>query len=225
MTGKNPYERQDELDIPDFVEDKTNSDSSIDMSIFKMSDDELYDDTDEERLEYDDGFDKLQPKKKKRSGGGALAVCLFIIFLLLISSLGAAWYAYKQHQEYVKANTENLQLKANVENYEKQISERDAQIADLKQQLEEKNSKPAAGDGDLIYEVVDGPMYFRKEPTSDADRVKYEGAETAENGDRFMVIEVVNDKDLGDEYQWAKIAEDVYFCLGTKDDVWAKKVD
>ena len=49
MSNKNPYEKQQELDIPDFVEDKTNSDSSIDMSIFKMSDDELYDDVTEER--------------------------------------------------------------------------------------------------------------------------------------------------------------------------------
>ena len=46
MTRKNPYENQDDtLDIPDFVEDKTRTDSaSVDMSIFKMSDDELYDD-------------------------------------------------------------------------------------------------------------------------------------------------------------------------------------
>ena len=49
MTRKNPYENQDEtIDIPDFVEDKTKTESStVDMSIFKMSDDELYDDVDE----------------------------------------------------------------------------------------------------------------------------------------------------------------------------------
>ena len=41
MTNKNPYERQgkEELDIPDFVEEKTAGSDSIDMSIFKMSDD------------------------------------------------------------------------------------------------------------------------------------------------------------------------------------------
>ena len=66
MTGRNPYEKQEELDIPDFVEDKTNSDSSIDMSIFKMSDEELYDDVTDDNLQYEDDFDDLKPKKKKK---------------------------------------------------------------------------------------------------------------------------------------------------------------
>ena len=63
------------LDIPDFIEDKTITDSStsVDMSIFKMSDDELYDDAEtaeDEEDEEDDDFDDLRPKKKEK------AICL-----------------------------------------------------------------------------------------------------------------------------------------------------
>ena len=225
MTGRNPYEKQEELDIPDFVEDKTNSDSSIDMSIFKMSDEELYDDVTDDDLNYEDDFDDLKPKKKKK-GNGALVLCLIIIFLLLACVAGAAFYAYKQHEAYVKANTAYLQMQANEENYKKQINDLSSTIEALNKQIEElQDDSDAMGEGKLIYEVVDGGMYFRKEPTSDAELTTFNGASTAENGEKYRVIEVVNDKDYGDKYTWAKIADEVYFCLGTKDEVWAKPAD
>ena len=223
MTGRNPYEKQEELDIPDFIEDKTNSES-IDMSIFKMSDDELYDDVTEEETEYEDELDDSRPRRKKR-GRGALIVCLIIIFLLLALCGAAAFYAYKQHQAYVKANTAYLQMQANEENYKKQIADQATTIEALNRQIEElQNDSDAMGEGKLIYEIVDGGMYFRKQPTSDAELTTYNGAETAENGEKYKVIEVVNDKDYGDKYKWAKIADEVYFCLGTEDEVWAKEV-
>ncbi len=225
MTGKNPYEKQEELDIPDFIEDKTNSDSSIDMSIFKMSDDELYDDVPAEESDYEDDFEELKSKKKKK-GNGALILCLLIIFLLLACCGGAAFYAYKQHEAYVKANTAYLQMQANEENYKKQIADQAATIETLSKQIEEmQKNDDAMGEGKLIYEIVDGGMYFRKEPTSDAELTTYNGASTAENGEKYKVIEVVNDKDYGDKYKWAKIADEVYFCLGTEDEVWAKEVN
>ena len=226
MTGRNPYEKQEELDIPDFIEDKTNSDNSIDMSIFKMSDEELYDDVNENEQDYDDDYEDVKPRKKKKKANGALIVCLIIICLLLLSCAFAAFYAYKQHQAYVKANTAYIQMQANEENYKKQIAELNANIEELNKKIEDlKNESEAMGDGNLIYEVIDGGMYFRKEPTSDAELTTFNGASTAENGERYRVIEVVNDKDYGDRYKWAKIADEVYFCLGSEDDVWAQKVD
>ena len=70
MTKKNPYENQEEtLDIPDFVEDKTSEGSgTVDMSIFKMSDDELYDDVPEETEEETEN----KPVRKKKKGNGLL---------------------------------------------------------------------------------------------------------------------------------------------------------
>ena len=225
MTRKNPYEKgTQELDIPDFVEDKTNTSTdstSIDMSIFKMSDDELYDDVEAE--DYAEDYD--EKPKKKRKANSSMVLALIIIFLLLGACVGAIIYAYKQHQEYVKVNTAYMQVQANEENYKQQIAEKDATIQNLTQQIEALQNQGAQGEGNMIYVIVDGGMRFRKAPTSDAELTEYNGASQVENGEKYRVIEVVNDKDLGDQYTWAKVADEVYFCLGTKDEVWAKKVD
>ena len=80
MTRKNPYEKgTQELDIPDFVEDKTSTSTdstSIDMSIFKMSDDELYDDVEAE--DYAEDYD--EKPKKKRKANSSMVLALIIIF-------------------------------------------------------------------------------------------------------------------------------------------------
>ena len=225
MSNKNPYENSEELDIPDFVEEKTSTDSSIDMSIFKMSDDELYDDATEEKKQEVDDEDDYEPKRKKGSGG-SLVVALIIIFLLLAALGGAAFYAWKQHEAYVKANTAYLQMQANEENYKKQIADQSATIEALNKQISDLQAKnDMIGDGDIIYEILDGGMRFRTEPTSDAELTTYNGISEVETGEKYRVLEVVNDRDLGDQYLWAKLADNVYFCLGSEDDEWVKKID
>ena len=223
MTNKNPYERQgkEELDIPDFVEEKTLGSDSVDMSIFKMSDEELYDDAPEEENEETE----RKPAKKKK-GNGLLIFSLIVNLLLLAACAGAVFYALNQHNAYVKANTENQQIKAAQDTLKQQIAEKDALIENLNKQIEEKG-KSGSGEGDLVYVIVDGGMYFRKEPTSDAEKVTYNNSSQALTGEEYHVIEVVNDKDIKTEPipQWAKIADGVYFCIGTEDDVWAEKAD
>jgi cell division protein FtsB len=223
MSNKNPYEKKEELDIPDFIEDKTNSDSSIDMSIFKMSDDELYDDVTDETDEYDEDYEDYQPKRK-RKGNGPVIVCLIIIFLLLAALAGSVFYALKQHEAYVKANTAYLQVQANEDNYKKQIAEQGATIEALNKQIEEMQKNDGSiGEGDIVYEITDGGMRFRVEPTSDAELTTYNGYSQVETGEKYRVLEVVNDKDLGDQYTWAKLADNVYFCLG-EDEEWVKRI-
>ena len=192
----------DNFDIPDFVEDKTTTESSVDMSIFKMSDDELYDDNTEENeeTEYDDDF---KPVKKKRNANSTLIICLILVAVLLATTIGALIYGVKQHNQYVKANTENVQLKANEENYKKQIAEKDATIAALNEQINNHGTSGGGSSsttGKLVYKIVDGPMHFRVSPTSDADTTTYNGATLANNGEEFNVIEIVNDKDGGIEF-------------------------
>ncbi len=223
MSNKNPYEKKEELDIPDFIEDKTNSDSSIDMSIFKMSDDELYDDVTDETDEYDEDYEDYQPKRK-RKGNGPVIVCLIIIFLLLAALAGSVFYALKQHEAYVKANTAYLQVQANEDNYKKQIAEQGATIEALNKQIEEMQKNDGSiGEGNIVYEITDGGMRFRVEPTSDAELTTYNGYSQVETGEKYRVLEVVNDKDLGDQYTWAKLADNVYFCLG-EDEEWVKRI-
>lgn len=220
MTRKNPYENQDEtIDIPDFVEDKTKTESStVDMSIFKMSDDELYDDVDE-TVENEDG--EYVPRKKST----ALVLSMIINFILLAACIGAIVYALNQHKAYVKANTENQQITASQEVLKQQINERDQTIEQLNKQIEDlQKAKESTASGK--YRIVDGPVTFRKQPTSDADKATYNGQGQANDDETYTVLEIVEDKDLGDELYWAKIDDNVYFCIGNqKDDIWAKKVD
>ena len=226
--AKNNYNLNDDdtLDIPDFVEDKTNTESSVDMSIFKMSDDELYDDNTEENeeTEYDDDF---KPVKKKKNSNSTIVICLILIVVLLATTIGALIYGVKQHNQYVKVNTENVQLKANEDSYKKQIAEKDATIASLTEQINNQSHTSGGGSGtnpkgNLVYKIVDGPMHFRVSPTSDADTTTYNGATLANNGEEFNVIEIVNDKDLGDKVKWAKLADNVYFCVDDNGNVYAK---
>lgn len=222
MTNRNDFNNDETIDIPDFVEEKTKTDSDIDLSIFKMSDEELYDDSPEET---DNDFEELKPKKKNNLRT-TLMICIIIIIILLATSIGSIIYGLKQHSNYVKANTENVQLRANEENYKSQINEKDATIAALTEQLNNRSSSDSstpAGQGDTVYEIVDGPLHFRNEPTTDADEVSYNGKSLAENGEKFKVIEIVNDKDLGGSLKWAKVADNVYFCVEDNGNVYAKK--
>ena len=215
--------------IPDFVEDKTETpditetDSSTgysdpDLSIFKMTDEELYDDDDDEQDE---------THEKTRGGNVSLILCVIAMLLLLATAVAAVYYAYKQHEAYVKANTSYLQLQANENAYKKQIADKDAQIADLTQQIEELKSSSSSSSSDatgtLIYEIVDGPISFRKAPGVDAESTTYNGNTHAENGSKYQVMEIIEDP-YDEGRKWAKINDSVYFCIGYQDAVWAKEV-
>ena len=213
----------DTIDIPDFVEDKTATESSVDMSIFKMSDDELYDDNDDE-VNDDDDF--VREKKSKSANPSSLLICLILIVVLLATTIGCLIYGIKQHSAYVKVNTENVQLKANEDAYKRQIAEKDATIEELTKQINNSSSSSSNSgntDGNIIYEVTDGPLHFRVAPTSDADYTTYNGNDLANNGEKFRVIEVVKDRDLGDQLKWAKIADNIYFLIEDNGNVYAKK--
>ena len=222
MTRKNPYENQENtVDIPDFVEDKTSTESnSVDMSIFKMSDEELYDEVDSDEEEYDD--DGEAPVKKSKKVNGSMIFSLVLNFLLLAACIGAIFYALSQHKAYEKANTEYQQLLASQESYKQQITAKDAEIESLNKQIE--TLKKAAETGSGEYVIIDGPITFRVSPSRQADSTTYKGEETANDDEIFKVLEIVKGTDDPD-YKWAKLADNVYFCIGTSDDKWAKPVD
>lgn len=230
MTDKNPYEKKDSLfeeteqntlDIPDFVEDKTSTNSntftrtdstSIDMSIFKMSDEELYDDVNKE--------DKSEQEKPRKKSNATLVLAMALAGLLLLASIGAIAFALKQRNAYVEANTKYMQLQANQEAFQKQIAEKDQQIADLQKEIEDlKNKKTAEG---TTYVIVDGPIMFRESPSVDGEGTTYNGQGNALNGEEYKVLEIIDDPvDTG--RKWAKVDDGVYFCIGYLDSVWAKE--
>ncbi len=229
MVNRNDLKNLDEsdtFDIPDFVEDKTTTESSVDMSIFKMSDDELYDDnTDEnEQTDYDDDDDE-RPARRRKSSSSTLIICLILIAVLLATTIGALIYGVKQHNQYVKVNTENVELRANENSYKEELAKKDAEIASLREQINNQ-PKPSGGgsssQGNLAYTIVDGPLHFRVSPTTDAEETTYNGASLANDGEVYNVIEVVKDVDLGDQLKWAKLADRIYFLIEDNGNVYAK---
>ena len=114
-------------------------------------------------------------------------------------------------------------MQANENNYKTQIADQATTIETLNKQIEELKSN-VKGEGNIIYEVVDGPISFRKSASREADTTTYNGNEYAVNGDKFKVIEVVKGTDDPD-YSWAKVADGVYFCIGTSSEAWAKKAE
>lgn len=221
MTRKNPYENQDEtLDIPDFFDEKSqesNDSGTVDMSIFKMSDEELYDDA----VNEDDNSLELTGTRSGRKLNTTALLALVLIVLLLATCVGCLLYAANQHRAYVKANTNYNQVLANQDAYKQQIAEKDAMIESLNKQIEELKNKSSYTTG--VYEIVDGPISFRSTPERLEDNMTtYNGYDQAVDGEKFNVIDVVKDSQ---GYSWAKVADDIYFCLGTSDEVWAQKID
>ena len=221
MTRRNPYENQDEtLDIPDFFDEKTHetSDSgTVDMSIFKLSDEELYDDLEKQ----DDNLEELSSTRSTRKLNTTALLGLIVMLLLLATCVGCLLYAVNQHRAYVKANTNYNQVLANQDAYKQQIAEKDAMIESLNKQIEELKNNNSHNAG--VYEIIDGPISFRSSAERlDDNNTTYNGHDAAENGEKFNVIEIVNSSD---GYSWAKVVDDVYFCIGTSDEVWAQKVE
>ena len=160
-------------------------------------------------------FRKRKRKKRKEN----------VNLLLLAACAGAVFYALNQHSAYVKANTENQQVKAAQDVLKQQIAEKDATIEALNKQIDDFNKSGASGEGDMVYEVIDGGMYFRTEPTTGSDTTTYNGNSQAFTGEKYRVIEVVDDLVSTEEKKWAKIDNDVYFCVESYGEIWAKKVN
>ena len=229
MTKKNIYDdlydniEEDTVTIPDFVEDKTGTkktamtdSTSVDMSLFKMSDDELYDDDDDD----DDG----NTVQRRRKGSNlTLVLCLILIFLLLLTSAAAVFYALRQRKAYKDTYAEYMQLKADKETYNSELQKKQDTIDELQKQIEELKKTPA--NTDLSYIIVSGPISFRVAPSVDAEGTTYEGRSNANDGEVYNVLEIVDDPNENPELErkWAKIADNVYFCIGIKGSVWAKE--
>ncbi len=211
MSNKNPYENTDTVDIPDFVEDKSSTrSSSVDMSIFKMNDEEEYADDEEYVEEYEES-----PKRKLNS---TVLICIILIVLLLATSIAAILFALKEKNALADLDVKYQQVVAKEEAYNSTIANLNSQVDELTKKLEEKKAEENAA----VYEIVDGPVTFRVGPNKNESETTYDGESYAWNGEEFKVKEIVNDsKDAG--YKWAKLSDKVYFCIGTDDDVWAEK--
>ena len=167
-------EKNSTLDIPDFVEEKDDTDSQdVDMSIFNMSDEELYDDVPKKQ-------DKPKTKKKSNS---TIVLCIVLICILLVTSIVATIIAFKEHSSYTKLEEELTQVKATITDYQTKINEKDNQISLLNTELESLKNSNTVSDpdnkypsGTKLYITEDGHMQGVREKASAS-------AETAKKSD------------------------------------------
>ena len=191
MTNMNPYDNNqtDTVDIPDFVEDKTTDSISIDKSIFKMSDEELYDDVpnDEEKQ------DKPKRSSKKKSSA-TIILCLVVIGVLLLTSVVGLIYALKEHKSAQAYATELTQVKAQNADLQNNVSSLNNQIATLNAQIEEMKNAGNSSDpnnkypsGTVLYITEDGGNQgVRVTASVDAD--------TATDSDGTNIVKYWGDK-------------------------------
>lgn len=228
MTNYNFDENDKTVDIPDFIEDKDSTEStSVDMSIFKMTDDELYDDVPKSEI-------KKESRAPKKKSNATLVLSVILIGILLVTSIVSIMYALKEHKKVSTLNNELTQVKTQNDELKTTVQALNAQVEDLNKKIEEaKNSGgtsdkkypsgaklkiteagnaqglkvKASMDSDWV-ENSDGTkkcLYYGDEVTLIADAVKdtkgnYWGQ--VENG--FMRIEYDNGED---DKIWAEIVE------------------
>lgn len=222
MNDRNEYENN-EVNIPSFVDEGTTT-SSVDMSIFKMSDKELYDDN----LEDDDLNDDYSPKKPKNKITAILIIMGVIIALLLaisiISIIGKSQAEAKVAS--LTAEVETLNAKATTDSAsisklkeeKKQLEEENKKLKEEATKKEEKEKETAdeTEDGETTYIVVyeDG-VVVREKASASSDAIASLGKD-----DTFTGYDITTDADGN---TWVE-CWDGYICMKLADGTVLVKV-
>lgn len=230
MSEKNPYEKDETVDIPDFPSIK-DSDEDIDRSIFKMNDDEEETTTDEEEEYYEEEAPAYV--KIKKSG---LVIGGVVMAVLLVLAIFAVVWGVSKNSAYTKAIEDAAAAKTT---YEAQITSLNAQVSDLKTQLEAQQSSSTSTDGKgVTYKVgseIDTSIAVRNGAGTSNAKVVYsnlsadlqkvvhedsEGYAYVTGNDQFTVYET---KDDSSGNTWGKIdsGSDVWVCVKYGDATWA----
>lgn len=222
MTNKNPYE-DISFDIPDIVKEKNNetTSTSVDMSIFKMSEEELYDETPETKDDNPTNIDyqsyETKPKKKSKAG---IVILVILLIILAATTTVSLIFGLKQQKQIEEITTA-------LENSQAQVKDLENKNKDLDAKVKAYEAEKAAIEAQKLlkdYEVIDGPISFRVAPNKNAEYTQYQNEDYANNGDVFKALEVVKDS-LDESFSWIKVADNVYFCIGTAEEPWAEIVE
>lgn len=214
MIEKNPYENG--VDIPDFVETK---EEDVDLSVFKMSDDELNTGTNNFSLddeEDDEEYEEDDEPRRKLSPKGVMVIGIALIVILLVTTVVGFVYGAKQHNAYKAALAQTETLKSNVDSLNAQIGELNAEIEKLKTPVVET---PSSSDG-TNYKVKYG-MNVRSSATTSAgyastDNLKGVSGVLTNDGAVMMqagaVVKVYETKVDGGR-TWGRIGNNAWICL------------
>lgn len=215
MTNKNPYENDDtrKVDIPDFVEETDST--SVDMSIFKMSDDELYDDVPESDVE-----DK-KPAKRKKSNAGVI-ICLVVAIFFILTTAVATIYALKEHKSASSYKEQLTQVKATNTDLQTQVDTLTAKVAELNKKIEDMGTAGTTTDpntkyakGTVLYITEDGSGMG---VTKAANMNEFVSDKTLYWGNKVTLLADAT-KDADGNY-WGKI-DSGYIRIEYNGEIWA----
>ena len=217
MAEKNPYEKQDDIDLIDFLNEESEKEKEdIDMSTFRFDSD---DENDEEEYE-----EYSQPTYLKVKKPVVITVAVLLAVLLAMAVIGLV-YGFSQHRSYVSEN-EAFKTAENTWNIEKlQLNNR---ITALEQEINElKNSggqKPSSDS--QKYKVIIESLNMRE--TAEIS----EGNEVLQldEGDVVTVVDntVVEDgirKWLLVRYVGGEFDCQGYICISAGSDNYVEAVD
>lgn len=228
MTNKNPYENG--VDIPDFVEKK---DDDIDMSVFKLADDDAKDNS----YEYDDEDYDDEPRRKLSSKG--VVVILGVVVALLFIAAIAGWiFGISKNSALTKATAENQTLQTKLNESNTTITSLENQITVLNVEIEKYKSAGETGSGDATEEgtkyKMEGDVSVRKAPGSSdfanfnnlpdavADQL-YNNEELKTLTTRDGAILPVYETKTVSGNTWGRIAENAWVCLVYQGETWGTK--
>lgn len=220
MSEEKKTNNLDSMNIPNFVEDKDTTEStSIDMSIFKMTDEELYDDVPKKVSVSNNNNTTINFTKKKSNS--TLTLCLVLCGILLVTTVVSAVYALKQHSKVSELESSLNQYQAQINDYNTLISTKDSQINDLNSKIEELSKAGTTTDpdnkypkGTELYVTEDGNSMAITNTANSEDR----SAKTLYWGDKVTLVEDAT-KDSNGNY-WGKI-DDGYIRIEYNGEVWA----
>lgn len=208
------------VDIPDFVEDTDST--SVDMSIFKMSDEELYDDTPKKKANKEP---KTNGSKKSNS---TIILCLVLIGILLVTSVVSLIYAVKEHSKVSTINDELTQVKAQNNDLQNTVNTLNGQIAELNAKIEEQKNSGTSSDpnnkypsGTKLYITEDGGSQgVREKASKDSDTV------LDSNGNPLVLywgdsITLTADATIDDNGNYWGKYDKGYIRIEVGDEVWA----
>ena len=208
------------VDIPDFVEDKDTESTSVDMSIFKMSDEELYDDA-PKKSKVEKQPEEKQTNGKKKSNS-TIILCLVLIGVLLVTSVVSIIYAFKEHSAKAELDATISQLTAQNSDLQNNINALNGQIAELNAKIEQGNTAGTNADpdkkyasGTVLYITEDGNgQGVKKKASMDADFTE----DTLYWGDK-VTLQADATVDSDGTY-WGKIDKG-FIRIEYKSEIWA----
>lgn len=231
MTNKNPYENG--VDIPDFIEKK---DDDIDMSVFKMAQDE----TTGNSFDIDDEDDYDDEPKRKLSSKGLLIIGGAALVVLLIAAIAGWIFGISKNNSLTKLQAEYTTLETKLNEANTSITSLNNQITLLNTEIEKYKSSGSGDSGNgtptasgTKYKFAEG-IAVRKGASSSNEYVSFsklpdavQDAVYENNGEvrtrDGAVAEVYETKNDSEGNLWGKVADNAWVCLKYQGEEWATK--